>query len=95
MDKKPLILEMTVEGDFVEPPKEPRLPLGSKLLIWSAGIASIAAAGAVALAALWLLAIMIPIALVAAAIAYGVFRYQMWRNGGSIPGRTIYWSRRR
>ncbi len=99
MTQKPPILEMTIEGEFVDPPQPPRVPFGTKVMIWSAAVAAIAVACAVAcavaLAALWLLAFMIPVALIAAAVAYGVFRYQMWRSGGSNTGRTIYWVRRR
>ena len=99
MTQKPPILEMTIEGDFVDspqgPPQPPKVPFGTRVLIWSAVIAAIAIGCAVAVFALWLLAVLIPVALIAAAIAYGVFRYQMWRNGGSVPGGTIYWVRRR
>ncbi len=89
MTQKPPILEMTIEGDFVDPPRMPRVPFGTRVLIWASVVAAIAIAGAVAVFALSLLAVMIPIALVAAVIAYGVFRYQMWRNGG-----PIQWVRR-
>ena len=86
---------MTLEGEFVSPPPNAKPPLGTRVLIWSAAIAAIAIGCAVAVFALWLLAVLIPVALIAAVIAYGVFRYQMWRNGGSVPGGTIYWVRRR
>lgn len=99
MTKKPPILEMTIEGDFVDSaqrlPQAPKVPFGTRVLIWAAVVATIAIGFAVAVFALWLLAVLIPVALVAAAIAYGVFRYQMWRNGGSIQGGTIHWVRRR
>jgi hypothetical protein len=98
MTKEPPILEMTIQGDFVDSPRGPprtrRVPLGTRVLIWASVFAAISIACAVAVFALWLLAVLIPIALVAAVIAYGVLRYQMWRNGGSLPGATIRWVRR-
>jgi Flp pilus assembly protein TadB len=95
MTQKPPILEMTIEGEFVDPPQPRRLPFGTRVLIWAAVVAAIAVAGVVALAALWLLAFMIPVALIAVIVAYGVFRYQMWRGRGSDSGGTVYWVRRR
>ena len=58
-------------------------------------IAAIAVSCAVAVFALWLLAFLLPVAAVAALVAYAVFRYQMWRGGGSIRGGTIRYVRRR
>ena len=95
MREEPPILEMTIEGDFITPPQPPRPPLGTRVLIWTAAVAAVAISLAVAVFALWLLAFLIPVALIAALIAYGVFRYQLWRNGGSIQGGTIRWVRRR
>jgi membrane protein YdbS with pleckstrin-like domain len=95
MTQKPPILEMTLDGGFVGPPPNAKPPLGTRVLVWAAVIAAIAMSCAVAVFALWLLAVLIPVALVAAVIAYGVFRYQMWRNGGSVPGGTLRWDRRR
>ena len=88
MNAKPPILEMTLEGEFVDSaagtPQDLNIPFGTRLLIWASVAAAIAIACAVAVFALWLLAVMIPIALIAAVIAYGVLRYRMWRDGGSI-----------
>ena len=86
---------MTAEGDFVTPTRNPKPPLGTRLLIWVAAFAAIAFSCVVAVFALWLLAFLIPVALVAAIVAYAMFRYQMWRNGGSVQGGTIRWVRRR
>lgn len=94
MSQKSPYLEMTIEGEFVDPPPPPKLPFGTRVLLWAAAVAAIALACAVAVFALWLLAILIPVALVAALVAYGAFRYQLWRNGGKPGGTTIYWVRR-
>ncbi len=95
MNNDPSIIEMTVEGDFVSPPPGAKPTLGTRVLVWVAAFAAIAVSCVVAVFALWLLAFLIPVALVAAMIAYGIFRFQVWRNGGSIQGGTIRWVRRR
>lgn len=95
MDKKPPILEMTIEGDFVTSKQEPRVPFSTRLLIWSVTIAIIAVSVGVAAFALWLLAFMVPVAIVAALVAYTIFRYQIWRAGGSLESTGFRWVRRR
>ena len=98
MTEKPPILEMTVEGDFVDPPQgrpgTQRVPFGTRVLIWASVVAVIAVGCAIAVFALWLLAVLIPVALIAALVAYAALRFQMWRNGGSVPGGTVRWVRR-
>ena len=97
MNAKPPILEMTIEGEFVDTrqgthqgtPQSLNIPFGTRVLIWASIIAAIVIACAVAVFALWLLAVLIPVALASAVIAYGVLRYRMWRDGGS-----IHWVRR-
>ncbi len=86
---------MTLEGEFVSPSPPPKPPLATRVMIWAVVIAVLAASLVVAVFALWLLAFLIPVALVAALIAYLSFRYQLWRSGGSIRGGTIHIVRRR
>jgi hypothetical protein len=70
------VLDMTLEGDFVQPPTSP-------LAVRVMGIAILVAvvAGAFALAALllYLAFALIPVALAAAAVAYGAYLWQRWR----------------
>jgi hypothetical protein len=94
MNRDPRIVEMTIEGDFVDPPRGPRVPFGTRVMVWAAAFAAVAIAGVVAVFALWVLAVLVPIAVIAAAIAYAVFRYQVWRNGGQPPNVMIWRMRR-
>jgi hypothetical protein len=78
-------IDMTPSGEFVSPPPgSGSTPAPSiwplKLAFGAATIAVVA--GAVALAAifLWVASLLIPVAIVGGAIAYGAFRYQQWRN---------------
>lgn len=95
MTQEPRHLEMTIKGEFVSPPPEPKIPLGTRVLAWAAAVAAMAAAGVIAVFALWLLMVLIPLALLIALLVYLAFRYQLWRNGGSIQVGTFRWERRR
>jgi hypothetical protein len=75
-------LDMTPDGDFITPPGT---PLGNKVLKIALLLAVIAAAGVFASLAFWLALTLIPIAIGAGLIAYGIIRYRLWRaskNGG-------------
>jgi len=76
--------DMTPDGQFIEPPRE---PASSRLLRYGLVVAVIAALAGVAALALWLALIMIPVAIVAAVIAYAAFRWRMWRMARSAGGR--------
>ncbi len=67
-------------------------PLTARVLGVAVLVAVVAAAGAIALFALWLAMTLIPIAIGAGVIAYGVYRFQLWRAGGRSLGgqRHIY-----
>lgn len=94
MTREPILLDMTVEGGFVPPPGNATPPPGSRMVVWAVLIATFALAGVIALFTLWLLAILIPIAILAALVAYLALRFQLWRNRGSIQRGTIHWVRR-
>lgn len=74
---------MLIDGTFRTPPR-PSLPMRI------AGIAIIVAvtAGtlAVALLALWFAVALIPIAVIAAIIAWAAIRFQLWRSGRRYDG---------
>jgi hypothetical protein len=76
---EPPPLEMTLDGQFRDPPAVPVVAQIGRLAIV---VAVMATAGAVALLALWFALALIPIALGAGLVAYGVLRYQRWRGVG-------------
>ena len=83
----PKLIEMRIDGSFPPPP-------GAPLPMKIAGIALAVAtlAGALALAALvvwlvlWAILVLVPLALLAAAVAWVAYRYQAWKRGGSFGG---------
>ncbi len=95
MTQHPTIIEMTIDGDFADPPPAAKPPFGARVMVWAAAIAAIAVAGAVMVFAIWLLAFLIPVALLAVLAAYVAFRIQVWRGAASGNNFTIRWPPRR
>lgn len=85
-ERVPRTIDMTPEGEFVLPP-QPATGASTWAVRLGFGAAVIAAlAGALAVAAvfLWVASIMIPVAVIAGLIAYGAFRFQLWRGRRSL-----------
>jgi hypothetical protein len=89
-DRNPPELEMRADGSFRVPPRPPIL---TRIFIWAAIVAVIAGGLAVAAFALWIALILVPVALLAAVIAWVAFRFQLWRAGSSIGGQRDVWRR--
>lgn len=88
------VLDMTPDGDFVvRGPAAAGPTLGARVMGISIIVAVLAGLLGAALIALWLALQLIPIAIGAGLIAYGVFRFQTWRAGKSL-GRQGNWLRR-
>jgi hypothetical protein len=74
--RRPPDLDMTIEGEFVSPPKP---PIASRVMMWAVVIAILAGALSLAAFALWLALLILPVAVGAAIVAWAMFRYRMWR----------------
>jgi membrane protein implicated in regulation of membrane protease activity len=81
-------LEMTIDGDFVSPPKP---PLSTKIMIWAIVIALIAGGLSLAALALWLALLILPIAVGAAVVAWALFRYRLWRDRQLLRNQRDVW----
>jgi Flp pilus assembly protein TadB len=69
-------LDMTPDGQFRTPP---RPSWSARLLGYAILVAVVAAGLAVAALALWFALILIPVAIGAGLIAYGLFRWRLWQ----------------
>ena len=69
-------LDMTPDGQFVEPPSETP---SEKLLRWGTVVAVLAGLAALSALALWVAFALIPLAVVAGLVAYAAFRWRLWR----------------
>ena len=79
---------MTLDGQFVSPP---RAPVSSRILVWAVVIAVMAGALSLAALALWLALLILPVAIGAAVVAWLLFRYRVWRAQRSMAGQQNIW----
>lgn len=77
------IIEMTLQGEFVSPPEPPKPPIGARIMLWAIVAAVMALSALIVVLALWFVAMLLPVVLIAGVIAYLAFRYQAWRGGGT------------
>lgn len=87
-DRGPPELDMHADGSFRVPPRPPIL---TRIFMWAAVIAVIAGGLAAAAFALWIALILLPVALLAAIVAWLAFRFQLWRARGSAGGQRDIW----
>ena len=71
-------IEMRADGTFVDPP---RLSFAQRALRVAIAIAILAALVTAGFLLVGLALLLIPAALAAAMVAWGIFRYQIWRLG--------------
>lgn len=88
--RRPVVIDMTPEGEFRDPP--PAGPMDRFLARaggWAA-VTAIVATGLVFVAlAVTALAVLVPVALGAGLVAWGAYRWRLWRmrRSGVMPGR--------
>jgi hypothetical protein len=86
--RRPPELDMTLEGEFVAPPK---VPITQRILTWAILVAVITGAVSLGAFALWLALLILPVALGAAAVAYAMYRYSAWKAQTSVGGQRNVW----
>ena len=79
---------MTINGEFVSPP---RAPIVSRIFVWAVVIAVIAGALSVAAFALWIALLILPVAVGAAVVAWAMFRYRIWRAQRAMGAQRTIW----
>jgi hypothetical protein len=86
-DGKP-VLDMTPDGQF----RDPRpAPLAEKLFRAAVVVAVIGGMVVVAALALWFALLLVPIVLAAGLLAYGLFRWRLWRAGRPFTPGAFPW----
>jgi hypothetical protein len=76
--REPETIEMTPDGRFVDPPAR---PIAAMVFRYAVLVGLVALGVGLAAVFAWLALMLIPVALVAGAIAWGAWRWQMWRTG--------------
>ena len=87
-DRYPPQLDMLPDGSFRHPARPPIL---TRIFLCALVIACVAGGLAVAAFALWLLLILVPVALLAGAVAWLAFRFQLWRARNTAMQQRDLW----
>ena len=87
-NRHPPELEMNLQGEFVASRKP---PISTRILLWAVVIAAVAGALCIAAFALWIAVMILPVALGAAAIAWIMWRYRVWRAQKAMAGQRGIW----
>lgn len=82
--RHPPELDMTLEGEFVSPPAA---TISNRILMWAIIVAVMAGALFLAAFALWIALMILPVAVGAVVVAWGVFRYRVWREQKSVSAQ--------
>lgn len=87
-NRLPPQLDMTPDGGFRQPP---RAPLATRIAAIALVVAVLAGTLAVAILVFWFALALIPVAIIAALIAWAAFRVQLWRIRRAARGpRAVY-----
>jgi hypothetical protein len=89
-NRTPPVIDMAPDGTFRTKPSGLRAPLSFKLLLGATIVAVVAGAFAAAALALWVAAMLLPVVIVAAAVAFAALKYRQWRRGTAAGARSIY-----
>jgi hypothetical protein len=79
---------MNLRGEFVSPPKP---PMSARILFWAIVVAAVAGALSIAAFALWIAVMVLPVAIGAAAVAWMMWRYRVWRAQRAMAGQRGLW----
>jgi len=77
-------LDMLPDGRFRTPP---RPPVATRVFIWAVLVAAVSAGLVGAFLALWVALTLLPIAIIAALVAWLALRFQIWRARSSASGQ--------
>ena len=80
---------MLPDGTFGGGPRPPLVPFTTKLMIGAVLVAVLGGCLAVAALALWFVSLILPVVLIAAAVAWAMVRFRRWQllRGQVGPGR--------
>jgi hypothetical protein len=81
------IIDMTLDGGFVDPHGHGKPPLGTRLMLWAILATVLAVSAAIVAVTLWFLAMILPLLLGVAIVAWLAHRYRFWRAGQGMPWR--------
>lgn len=97
--RPPPLLDMAPDGSFRDTSRARAsgtrtpgtgAPLSFKLLLGATIVAVLAGAAAIAALALWFVALLLPVVVVAAGVAWITLKYRRWRRGTPATRQSLY-----
>ena len=79
MEDDKQIIEMTLDGAFVEPEGGGRPPLGARVMLWAIIAAMLAITALIVAVTFWFVLMILPAVLLLGLAGYLAWRYQIWR----------------
>lgn len=88
MNRIPPVIEMAPDGTIRTP--RAGAPLSFKLLLGATIVAVLAGAAAIAALALWFVALLLPVVIIAGGVAWATLKYRRWRRGPTTVVRSPF-----
>ena len=85
MTRMPPTIDMLPDGTFGSERRPPQMPFTTKVMVGAAVVAVLGVCLAIAALALWFVSLILPVVIIAAAVAWGMMRFRRWRSGRSQP----------
>ncbi|MGI4952946.1 MAG: hypothetical protein ACRYGM_14185 [Janthinobacterium lividum] len=86
MTQRPPTIDMSPDGSFRVPPRPGQVPLSVKLGLGAAAIAVLGLSLTVAALAVYIVSLILPVVVIAGAVAWGAMKYRRWQLGrGTAP----------
>ncbi len=76
---------MLPDGRFGGNARPPQVPFTTKVMVGAAIVAVLGTCLAIAALALWFVSLILPVVLIAAAVAWGMMRFRRWQSGRGQP----------
>ena len=78
-NRVPPTIDLLPHGSFRQPPRRPVVPLSAKMMLAAVVVAAIGVSILVAALAIWVVSMVLPVVLIAAAGAWCIYKFQRWQ----------------
>ncbi len=81
MNREPPIIDMRPDGTFLPPPgRRPVVPMSAKLMLGGILVAALGISVAIAALAIWVVSLVLPVIIIAAAVAWAAMKFRRWQS---------------
>ena len=79
MNRVPPTIEMLPDGSFRVPPRRPLAPFSAKVMLGALLVAAVALSVAMAVLAIWVVSLVLPVIIIAGAVAWAMYKFRRWQ----------------